>query len=193
MPLSQSVDRELIHSRDIRCNGYLRCDGLWDIEGSLCDTKTYALVRPPSHRVEAGASIHDMKARITIGSDRVIRAIEVAMDAYAFPVCTEVLVNYQRLVGLDVGPGFTKKMHELVGHAQGCTHVAWLLQCMVRVALHTLTKQVPQGQFSDIDVLFSRGGNAIRPALIDSCHAYAADGEAVRTIFPDYFRDPHGR
>lgn len=190
MPLSKTIDRELMHSRDIRCDGYLRADGLWDIEGVLCDTKTYALEHSLRQRVEAGAPTHDMKVRITIGDDRVIRSVDVAMDAYAFPDCPGAEPNYQRLAGLDIGPGFTKKLHELVGHSQGCTHVSWLFQCIARVALQTLTRQVTMGQISGFDTFFGRRGESNRPALVDSCHAYAVGGQVVKILFPEHYSDP---
>ena len=40
MPLSRAVPRDHIHTREIRCRGFRRRDGLWDIEGVLEDTKT---------------------------------------------------------------------------------------------------------------------------------------------------------
>ena len=41
MPLENPVKRECLHSRNIVCNGFLRNDGLWDIEARLIDTKSY--------------------------------------------------------------------------------------------------------------------------------------------------------
>lgn len=187
MPLSSPVDRELIHTRNIRCEGYLRADGLWDIEGTLQDIKTYTLEHPLRQRVEAGGSTHDMKARVTVDNDRVIRAIEIAMDAYAFPSCTNIVANYQRLVGHEIGPGFTKNLHEISGRTAGCTHVGWLLQCIARVALQTLTKKVAAGDLSGLSGLFGKTGEQTRPALIGSCHAYIPDGPVVKILFPDHY------
>ena len=42
MPLSAPAPRHFMHNRAIECRGYQREDGLWDIEGHLVDTKTYA-------------------------------------------------------------------------------------------------------------------------------------------------------
>ncbi|MDX9974234.1 MAG: DUF2889 domain-containing protein [FCB group bacterium] len=192
MPLSQPVDRELIHTREIRCEGYLRSDGLWDIEGVLRDTKTYELQHLLRHPVEAGAPTHDMKARLTISDDRKIVAVQIAMDAYAFPACPIALPNYQQLVGLEVGAGFTKKMYELVGHTHGCTHMVWLLQCIARTAVQTLTKRVRRGQASELNAIFGRRSDSGDPALIDSCSAYAVDGEVVRQLYPVYYKQPGG-
>ena len=42
MPLTEPVARELLHLRDIELRGYRRADGLFDIEATLQDTKSYA-------------------------------------------------------------------------------------------------------------------------------------------------------
>ena len=48
--LSRPARREHIHTRDIRCRGFRREDGLWDIEVTLEDTKTYSFDnRDPPH------------------------------------------------------------------------------------------------------------------------------------------------
>lgn len=39
--LSVPVPRRLIHTREIRTRGFLRDDGLWDVEGELMDEKSY--------------------------------------------------------------------------------------------------------------------------------------------------------
>ena len=39
MPLSPAPPRQPVHDRRVRCQGYRRADGLWDIEGHLTDTK----------------------------------------------------------------------------------------------------------------------------------------------------------
>ena len=40
--LSPAVPREAVHKRQINCNGFVREDGLYDIEAELTDHKTYA-------------------------------------------------------------------------------------------------------------------------------------------------------
>ena len=41
MPLTEPAARELLHTRVIDMRGYIRDDGLWDIEGHLTDNKSY--------------------------------------------------------------------------------------------------------------------------------------------------------
>ena len=38
MSVSPSVSRKQLHTREIKCIGYERDDGLWDIEGRITDT-----------------------------------------------------------------------------------------------------------------------------------------------------------
>lgn len=52
--LSPPVPREAVHKRQINCNGFVRDDGLYDIEAELTDHKTYAfpvIFAAPSHPI----------------------------------------------------------------------------------------------------------------------------------------------
>src|SRR5690606_35863619 len=66
MPLSPAVPRRHIHTRRIECRGYLREDGLWDIEAWLEDSKTYAFDNETRGEVQPGGPVHDMVARLTV-------------------------------------------------------------------------------------------------------------------------------
>ena len=43
MPLSAPSARKKLHTRNIELNGYLREDGLFDIEAHMTDIKTYSI------------------------------------------------------------------------------------------------------------------------------------------------------
>ena len=66
MPLSPPQPREHIHTRDIICTGYRREDGLWDIEGHLTDTKTYAFTNNERGDIPPGVPVHEMWIRLTV-------------------------------------------------------------------------------------------------------------------------------
>ena len=54
-----------MHTRDVTCCGYLRNDGLWDIEARMTDRKGYFLQN--DHRtLDAGDRFHDMTLCITV-------------------------------------------------------------------------------------------------------------------------------
>ena len=68
MPLSKPSKRKLLHTRKVTCEGYLRDDGLMDIEGHLVDTKSYDF--PNNDRgghIPAGEPLHGISARIARG------------------------------------------------------------------------------------------------------------------------------
>ena len=123
MHLAAPAPRERLHKRIVECEAFSREDGLWDIEGALLDTSSretveYGLgtaVRRP------GEPIHLMNLRITIDDDYVIRAVEAVMRAHPFSICPQIVPAYQDLVGLRLGAGFKKAVHERVGGAGGCT------------------------------------------------------------------------
>lgn len=41
MPLSTPGTRELVHTREIRCQGFRRSDGLWEVDGHLKDLRDF--------------------------------------------------------------------------------------------------------------------------------------------------------
>ncbi len=56
-PENSNKSRRLMHTRSITCEGFLRDDGLWEVEAWLRDTKPLHPARQPfSRRTEAGRS-----------------------------------------------------------------------------------------------------------------------------------------
>ena len=66
MPLSKPDARRHAHTREIQCLGYEREDGLWDIEGSIRDSKTYSFDNIDRGGVAAGEAIHHMLVRLWV-------------------------------------------------------------------------------------------------------------------------------
>ena len=84
MPLSEPAARQPLHNRQYDFRGYRREDGLWDIEGRIVDTKTYAFENQHRGQIEAGTPVHDMQVRLTLDDDFLIRDIEAVTDASPF-------------------------------------------------------------------------------------------------------------
>ena len=72
MSVSPSVSRKQLHTREIKCIGYERDDGLWDIEGRITDTKTYSYDNEDRGIVISGSPVHDMTIRLTIDEDLLV-------------------------------------------------------------------------------------------------------------------------
>ncbi len=179
MPLSEPAPREKMHCRDIRIEGYRRDDGLWDIEAHMTDTKTYGFDNAFRGRIEAGEPLHDMHLRLTLDESLVVRGLEAATDAGPYQACPAVAPNYARMVGVTLGPGWSRAIKERLGGVEGCTHLREMLGAMATVAFQTL-----------YPVLAKKAADKPRPGkppLINTCHAYRADGPVVKAQWPGFY------
>jgi hypothetical protein len=189
MPLSSPDPREHIHTRTIDCRGYRRADGLWDVEGHLRDTKTYPFSNHFRGELPPGAPVHDMWLRLTVDDRLVIHAVEAVTDASPYAVCPNITPNFQRLVGLRIYPGFQKQVRDLLGGTEGCTHLVDLLGPVATTAYQTVfpyrarqqQEQPAGGQQRPADK------PQRKPRLIDTCHAFASDGEVVKRYWPEFY------
>jgi hypothetical protein len=182
MPLSPPVPRAPIHRRVIDCQGYRRDDGLWDIEARLVDTKSYGFSNSYRPRVEPGEPLHEMLIRLTLDESYTIKAIECASDHTPHGECGAILPNFQRLVGLTIGPGFNKKVKLAVGGAEGCAHHGELLRVLATVAFQTMGPLLArQNKAAGVSGESVASGNF----LINSCHIWREGGEWARLFRED--------
>jgi hypothetical protein len=179
MPLTAPVERELLHSRDIVLRGYRREDRLFDIEAQLTDTKTRGFANEDRGWVEAGEPLHGMWMRLTLDEDLTIIACEAAIDYSPYAVCPAAAPNFSRLAGLRIKPGFLREAMSRVGGTQGCTHLRELLQQMGTTAY--------QSVFTVREQRKSEAKAGKKPAIIDTCLAYASDGPVVQRNWPQFF------
>lgn len=180
MPLSRAVPRDHVHTREIRCRGFRRADGLWDIEGALEDTKTYSFDNQDRRGIASGEPIHLMLIRLTVDDDLTVRACEAATEAGPFDVCGDITPVFAGLVGERIGPGWRKRVLAMMGGSRGCTHLTdLLLGPMTTTAMQTVAAARFRRE--------NRGAEGQKPALVDSCHALATDSTVVKRQWPDFF------
>jgi hypothetical protein len=181
MPLPPpSLPRELLHLREVQCQGFRRSDGMFDIEATLIDRKTYDIERHDGGRnVASGCEIHRMSARMTIDSSLVVCAIDAAIDNSPYPICPGAVKAMQQIVGLKIGAGWNREVKQRLGGAQGCTHLTELLGPMATTAYQTLVI-LRWKQPTEVDA----GG---KPLKIGSCYAYGSSREVVRDRWPAFF------
>lgn len=180
MPLSPPVERVQQHTRTVTCKGYLRQDGLWDIEGHLVDVKDHDIKSHgrASGEIPAGEAIHDMMIRITIDLELNILAAEASMDSTPYQHCKEISQAYKKLVGLQIKPGFTKITKDLFGATNGCTHLLEMLGPLATAA-YQATYHVR------IDEKEWEPGNP-KPAIINTCHGWREDSPVIRKNWPHF-------
>ena len=184
MPLSPPDGRKHLHRRTYQMDGFIRDDGLWDIEGHIRDVKTYAFENAYRGTIGPDDPIHDMSLRLTIDDSFEIKAIEAVTDGSPYAVCPAITPNFQKMVGARIGPGWRRTVRERLGGIHGCTHLVELLISMATVAYQTAYSSRSQTGKQKTAVT-PRPGK--RPALLNSCHAYREDGPIVARQFPDFY------
>ena len=182
MPLSDPAPRKHLHTRNVECRGYLRDDGLWDIEGHMVDAKTYSF--PNRHRgeVQAGEPVHEMWLRFTIDDAMRVCEVEAVTDHGPYHMCPAITANFRRLEGLTIGPGFQRAVRGLVGGVQGCTHLVELVGPVVTTAFQTLTAR---RRLKDAGARTE--GASARPRFLGTCHALASDSPVVKEEWPELY------
>ena len=172
--LDPTVARKPLHKRAIEIQGYLREDGLYDIEGHLVDTKAADFKLAAGVR-KAGEPIHGMWLRITVDRSLTIVDAAAAMDAMPYVEhCDAIIPEYKLLIGLAIRPGYHQRVKELLGGVRGCTHITELAGSLATAAFQTLAGQRVQDP--------SR-----KPFQLDRCHALALTAPAVAKYYPKWY------
>ena len=206
MPLSVPAARRPMHTRKVTCQGFFRDDGLWDIEGHITDEKHYPQDEGWRGVLQPGEYIHNMWIRLTVDEKMVIRDVEAATDNAPYRICPDITPNFKRLIGLRIAGGFRRQARERLGGTHGCTHLVELLGPIGTTAYQTI--------YSDKAVALMREHKAKQatakgepvpgrrrprapeehrpPYMIDTCHAWASDGEAVKQWAPLFYTGPDG-
>jgi len=189
MPLPPPAPRKLEHLRDISLRGYLREDGLVDIEAHLTDTKTYGFPSDWRGQVNPGEALHGMWVRMTVDDRMTITACEAVTDFSPFEVCPGATPNFRKLAGLTIGPGFNRAVNDVVGGTLGCTHLREVLAQMATVAFQTMWP-IRSRRMAAQRAAEAQGAPRKRPALLGTCHAYAPSSPVVRKKWPEWSDQP---
>ena len=176
LPVTE-VERELLHTRRVRYEGYKRADGLWDIEAHLTDIKNHDYRLKTGVR-RAGQPVHSMWLRLTI--DREFNVVDAAASSEAVPYpggCETIAPAYRGLVGLNLVRHFRLKANELLGGVRGCTHLTEMLAGMPTAAIQSFAGEMKEEQ-----------DDGTKPFQLDQCHALETSGETVRVWYPKWYR-----
>jgi hypothetical protein len=191
MPLSPAAARDHIHTRVVECKGYRRADGLWDIEGHITDRKTYSYTSDERGEVKAGEPVHDMWLRLTLNNKLTVVAVEAVTDHAPYPaICPGIAPDYQKIVGLSVGPGWTRAIKERVGGVQGCTHLTELLGPVATTAFQTIYPLLAREAKAKAAAAGQETRGPQPYPLLNTCHSFRADGPVVAKYAPHLYTGP---
>ena len=178
MPLPVTeVERELVHTRRVRYEGYKRADGQWDIEAHLTDIKNHDFLLQTGVR-RAGQPVHGMWLRLTVDRQFNVLDAAAAFDAVPYPDgCEHIAPAYRKLVGLNLVKGFRKKVRELLGGVRGCTHMTEMLDGMPTAAIQSFAGEARKER-----------DDGRKPFQLDHCHALETTSETVKRWYPRWVR-----
>lgn len=186
-----ATGRRHMHTRTIECNGYLRDDGLWEVEARLRDTKPFSQSASRYRReLRPGDPVHDIALRLAIDDNMTIIETQATMRATPYPTCIEVEPILQRLVGERIGNGWRKVVHSKLGRLESCTHLTELLGPAVTTLFQTMSHgNKPEGR----DSLEDQRARTERPFFVGGCHSWRTDGPVVADMFPQFATKPAAR
>ncbi len=185
MPLPPAAPREHLHTRQIECRGYQRADGLWDIEGHITDTKTYAFSNEFRGQVTPGMALHEMWIRLSIDDAFVVQDVVAVTDGSPYRICPEAAPNFHVLKGQRIGRGWNRTVKELLGNTAGCTHILELLPQMATVAFQTIRayRRTSKSKHQDAK---SQDPKERSPQL-NTCYAWSTEREVVQRWLPQFY------
>ncbi len=181
--------RKPLHNRDIIMEAFHREDGLWDIEGRITDRKAYAYSSASRGDVKPGDKVHDMFIRMTLDDHFIVVDMEVSMDKTPFSMCVDVVPNFKDLIGLQVGPGWMKRVREKVGGKYGCTHVVEMFGPMATVAFQAIPSYKRILNEGKPPKPKDPNAKPRKPFNLGGCYSWAYDSPIVKELMPEWYRE----
>jgi DUF2889 family protein len=136
------------------------------VRGTLEDRRPHGV---PDWIQHDGDVIHYMEVTLTVTwPDLVLARVEGTMRTFPHAgVCPDGLPPLQSLVGVAVGPGFTRAVNQRIGRERGCTHIAALI-----LAMGPVVRQGAGAAFGFTTPGESHG----TPWFVNSCQAWREGG-----------------
>lgn len=174
---------DLVHSRDYETKIYQLSEDELLVRGAVSDRKPpglYVLNDPEE------LEIHQMQVELRVAMPTLeIKSAHVLFESHPHSKCPLIAADYEKLVGLSIARGFTRKIRDLFGGANGCTHTNALLQAMAPAVVQSMwsvsiRKQQKLGQTHSDLPLEERerriAGNQ------NTCHLWAEGGQHVADV-----------
>ena len=186
--LPAPLPRRPIHTRRIAFEGFLREDGLWDIDCELSDTKAIEIHMRERGMLPPGEPVHLLRVRLTVDDRFTIHDVQTGTLNVPFAECHQATGEPMRkLVGLTMGPGWRKAIDGAIGGVGGCTH----LRELVFNAATAAYQMIPHYRATEggrKDDAASAGDKP--PFYMGKCMSWAFDGPVVKRLAPQFYRGP---
>lgn len=184
--LPAPVPRRPIHTRRVSFQGFLREDGLWDIDCELSDTKAIQIEMRERGVLPPGEPIHLLRVRLTVDDSLTIRDVQTAAAAVPFGECHVAAgAPMRKLVGLTMGPGWRRAIEGAIGGVAGCTHLRELVFNAATAAFQMVPnyREMERGS-SDAP----RAADGKPPFYMGQCMTWSFEGPVVQRLAPQFYR-----
>ena len=189
MSYTKNLNRRSCHSRKILCDGFIREDGLYEIEGRMIDTKSHDIPQNNGKMLMKGDALHDMYVLLVINESMVVQSSKADTNSAPYEICKNANFKIESLNGQIIGPGWRKKINSSIGGSSGCTHIRELLISMATVAFQTV-----YGEKNRLRRLAKKDGkpdpfpiNSSLPPLLNSCFAFDESSDVTKNLWPEYW------
>jgi hypothetical protein len=171
-----------IHRRSYDCEAFEEGEGRMRVRGHLTDIKPLGLGVADGEPM----TIHEMTIDLVVAIPEFeIVDVEADMQVHPYLRCTHVLDDYRKLIGESITRGYSRRVRELFGGPNGCSHMGALLQAMGPVAVQASWSLVNL-HTDPADRVNEEVGDEERQRRIrlnaDTCHVWADDGEHLAAV-----------
>ena len=191
MRLPPEPQSKLIHERSYTVRAYREGSDRLLLRGMVNDQKPSGIYFPDDPEP---LDVHLMVVDLLLDYPSLeIVAADVVMEVTPHSTCTRIEVEYQKLVGLSIARGFSRKVKDLFGGPSGCTHIGALLQAMAPVAVQSMwSMRSLQASESGTSVTLDKNASAEarRAAMsfnLNTCHVWDEAGEFAQAALAGEF------
>jgi hypothetical protein len=184
--LPAPVPRRPIHTRRLAFQGFLRDDGLWDLDCELSDTKAMQIEMRERGTLPPGEPVHLLRVRLTVDDGLTIRDVQTAVSNVPFPECHLAAdAPMRKLIGLTMGPGWRKAIEGAIGGVGGCTHYRELVFNAATAAF----QMIPHYRELERDSANPPGASGDKPPFyMGQCMTWSFNGPVVQRLAPQFWR-----
>ncbi|WP_221796199.1 DUF2889 domain-containing protein [Oceanobacter mangrovi] len=176
---NDTVTRTPLHRRQIDVQGYLRSDGLWEVEAVMQDTKNYDFNLRDRGLLPIGEYLHDMTLTLVVDDRLVIQDVRASMRATPYRDCSGAEPRYEQLIGMKIRGGWMNEVKEKLGKQHSCTHLTELLPVLATGAFQTI-----QGYRLQNDREYASSGRN-RRHMQNTCYGYREGGRAWNSLWAE--------
>ena len=176
--------KELLHSRRIEVSCFETDEESLLVEGWLEDERMVPCMLPATGQPRDPGVFHHMIARMRVSlPDLYILSLDAQMPIVPMDMCREIRDSVEKLVGLQLKPGFTDTVRALLGYTEGCVHLMNLALAMASAAVQgTGAFYSRKRDDNGPGQTFARPGELDRTVLVNSCWLWREDGPLMNLI-----------